>query len=91
MRSEREGAALAVVADSGLDAGFGHRRRLVGVSVLAALPGKHVSMIRRGDTRGLRRRRARVWIYAVLKHCLPTAKPSPHFAVSNGLDPYTAM
>jgi hypothetical protein len=40
VRSERERAALAVVADGGFDAGLG-RRRLVDLPVMAAVPGEH--------------------------------------------------
>ena len=42
LRSEREGAALAVVSGRGRDASFGRRRRLLDIPVLAAVPGEHV-------------------------------------------------
>ena len=54
--SERERAALAVVADGGFDAGLGRRRRLVDLPVLAAVPGEHAE---RQHHRRLRLRRSR--------------------------------
>jgi hypothetical protein len=41
VRSEREGTALAVVADGGPDAGLRRYHRPVDLPVLAAVPGEH--------------------------------------------------
>jgi hypothetical protein len=54
VRSERERAALAVVPDSGSDAGLGRRLRMVDLSALAAVSGSMLlgSIIQGDDSVG---------------------------------------